>query len=53
MQVNDVDWIVQPHDRKGKLAISNVRYFESGTLKEDGVVAVVSVFGEKDLPLPE
>ena len=52
MKVNEIDWILDPEDDKGGVAIANIRYFDLGKLKEDKVSGVISVFGEKDLVLP-
>lgn len=52
MRVNEIDWIFDPQQGRGGLAIANIKYFKQGRLRQDKVTAVISVFGEKDLVLP-
>ena len=52
MKVNEIDWILDPEEERGGVAVANIRYFEQGRLKQDQVSGVISVFGEKDLVLP-
>ena len=52
MRVNEIDWVLDPEDGTGGLAVANIKYFKQGRLRQDKVSAVVSAFGEKDLVLP-